>query len=54
MEVVPRRPWIEQQRRLGQRQPPRQAAALQARIKALFDPYGRFPEFTPPPNSDSL
>ncbi len=33
---------------------PRQAAALQARIKALFDPYGRFPEFTPPPNSDSL
>ena len=33
---------------------PRQATALQARIKALFDPYGRFPEFTSPPNSDSL
>ncbi|CUJ66797.1 hypothetical protein [Achromobacter sp. 2789STDY5608621] len=33
---------------------PRQAAALQACIKALFDPYGRFPELTPPPNSDSL
>lgn len=33
---------------------PRQAAALQARIKTLFDPYGRFPAFAPSPNSDSL
>jgi hypothetical protein len=33
---------------------PRPVAALQGRIKALFDPYGRFPEFTPPPHGDSL
>ena len=31
-----------------------QAPTLQNRIKALFDPYGRFPEFQDRPNSDDL
>lgn len=33
---------------------PPQAAALRARIKALFDPYGRFPELAARPDGDNL
>lgn len=32
----------------------RAAAALQARIKALFDPHGRFPELAARPDGDNL
>jgi len=34
--------------------PAPQAAALRARIKALFDPYGRFPELAARPDGDNL